>query len=116
MSIYQHVLHGRLRIKVSEVKRQPQQAAEVEQALRQLDGVREVQANPMTGSVLVLFQPELVSPEHIVRTLQSLGCLSSMESPASQASFGQDMSQRLAETVVQSVFEMAMQRVVTALI
>ena len=116
MSIYQHVLHGRLRIKVSEVKRQPQQAAEAEQALRQLEGVREVQANPTTGSVLVLFQPEVVSPEHIVRALQSRGCLSGMESPASQASFVQDMGQRLAETVVQSVFEMAMQRVVTALI
>lgn len=116
MSVYQHVMHGRLRLKVPEVKRRPQKAAEVEQMLGKLDGVTEVQANPTTSSVLVLFQPEGVQSEQVVQRLQNLGCLSGLVNPLPQTHVGQGLGQRIAETVVQSVFEMAMQRVVTALI
>lgn len=116
MNTYIHVLEGRLRIKVPEVKRSPLKASEVVSALQRNAGIRYAHANPTTGSVLVLFDPNVITPEQIIRTLQELGCLSdpytSFQPNPPQSAAGQKMVERL----LQSVFETAVQQAILALI
>jgi copper chaperone CopZ len=111
-----HVLNGRLRIKVPEMKGLPLQAASVMGVLHKLRGVTYVHANPTTGSVLVLFESEMIRPEQIVQTLQETRCLSTAGPAAVQERTQGGIGQRLAETVVHSVFEAAIQRAILALI
>jgi hypothetical protein len=117
MNVYlQHVIEGRLRVKVPEIKRAPLKATEVLQALRRVRGVSHVQTNLTTGSVLVLFESDLLSPEQIVLILQSIGCLVHTSSTALKSGNHKGVAQKLAEVLVQSVFELAVQRAVMALI
>lgn len=48
-----HDIPGRLRIRVPALKRNHQMAARTEGAFKRVSGVASVQANPLTGSVLV---------------------------------------------------------------
>lgn len=114
MSSYLHVIDGRLRIKVPEVKRAPHRATAVVQALQQLDGVTYVRANPTTGNVLVFFDSGTVSPERIVQMMRQEGCWQSdtLAATSSTAASGQQLRDKL----LQSVFETAIQHVILALI
>ena len=58
-SLYVHALEGRLRIKIPKVKGAAGEAQEVERHLRQFTGVEDVSANPITGNVLILYNPRL---------------------------------------------------------
>jgi copper chaperone CopZ len=98
-----------LRIKLPHVKGAPQRALAVEQSLRGLDGVTDVTANPTTGNVLVLFTSAVIGQHDILAALQQTGYLS--DDHAS----GQDR-QRLTSIVVQSALELAIERLVLALI
>ena len=53
-----HFLPGRLRVKSGKVKNNLPFAREVERTLTGLQGVRGVEANPITGSVLLLYDPQ----------------------------------------------------------
>jgi copper chaperone CopZ len=116
MNPYIHVLDGRLRIKVPEVKRAPRKAAEVVRAFQSVHGVTYVQANPTTGSVLVLFESSRITPEQIVQALRDMGCLSTAVQTDGHQGVEKGIGQKLTETVVQSLFETAVQHVITALI
>jgi hypothetical protein len=117
---YLHALEGRLRVKVAAVKGSPQKASEVEQRLYRSDGIIQVTANPITGSVLILYDSQRLSQEAILSHLRTLGCF--VEQPKvpttpkkeeqDQPGFGQELMQ----TVVRSTMEFALQRLVFALI
>lgn len=106
---YLHVLDGRLRIKLPQVKGAPQRALAVEQLLRGLVGVTEVTANPITGNVLVLFTSTVISQHDILAALQQTGYLRNYhtEEPG-QTSF--------LSMVVHSALETVLERLVLALI
>src|SRR2546430_10800149 len=70
-----HMLDGRLRVKVADVKGSPTGAALVEAELGELQGVNRVPANPLTGSVLVLYDPAQVGVEEIMEALRAGGYL-----------------------------------------
>jgi copper chaperone CopZ len=115
MNTYIHILNGRLRIKVPEVKRAPEKASEVVHGLQKLEGVTEVRANPTTGSVLVLFQPDLIDVQRIIQVLQQLGCLVHLYAPM-QRYVAARGAQRLAETILQSALKSAIQKAILGLI
>lgn len=50
---YVHHIAGRVRFKFPQLKNQPDLAVSVEKSLRRLDGVKLVQINPVTGSLLI---------------------------------------------------------------
>ena len=50
-----HALPGRVRVKVAQIKGNPELARQAREKLAGVPGIREVEANPLTGSVLVLF-------------------------------------------------------------
>jgi copper chaperone CopZ len=116
MNPYIHILDGRLRIKVPEVKYAPLKAAEVVRALQSVHGVTHAQANPTTGSVLVLFNSSFITPEQIVQTLRDIGCFATTVQTSEHQSVEKGIGQKLTETVVQSLFETAVQRMIMALI
>jgi hypothetical protein len=53
-----HAIPGRLRLKVADVRENPTLASELRQRLTSLPGVRTVEVNPRTGSVLILYEAE----------------------------------------------------------
>ena len=68
-SDYLHVIAGRLRVKVLQVKRCPVTADRVRKQLEPIEGVTGVDANPITGNVLVYYESHLVDHRHILETL-----------------------------------------------
>lgn len=50
-------------------------AGELESQLAKLHGVAHVQANPLTGYVLVLFDYQVVSHYHVFAVINDIKCL-----------------------------------------
>jgi hypothetical protein len=106
---YLHVLDGRLRIKLPQVKGAPQRALAVEQLLRGLNGVTDVTSNPTTGNVLVLFTSAVTSQHTIIAALQQTGYLR-------DAHTAEQSQTSLMSIVMHSAIEWALERLVLALI
>ena len=109
-----HMLDGRLRIKVADVKGSHTGAALVEAELRELQGVNRVTANPLTGSVLVLYDPAQVGVEEIMEALRAGGYL---RQPAGHAGgTGGSLGSGLGAIMLRATTEFAIQHLITALI
>jgi hypothetical protein len=67
-----HILDGRIRIKVPEVKGSPAMAGEIESQVAKLEGVTHVKANLLTGSVLVLFDAQVISQYQVFAVINDL--------------------------------------------
>jgi hypothetical protein len=63
------ILDGRIRVKVPEVKGSPAMAGEIESRVAKLEGVAHVKANLLTGSVLVLFDAQVISHYQVFAVL-----------------------------------------------
>ena len=70
-----HILDGRIRIKVPEVKGSHAMASEMESQLAKLNGVAHVKANPLTGYVLALFDSQVISHYHVFAVINNINCL-----------------------------------------
>ena len=55
-----HALPGRVRLKVAGIKNNPSLAQEIKQRLSNKAGVSRVQINPITGSVLMYYDPRVI--------------------------------------------------------
>src|SRR5262245_29226089 len=106
---YLHVLDGRVRIKLPQVKGAPRSALAVEQLLGGLEGVTSVTANPITGNVLVLFTAAVIGPQDILATLEQTGYLRDNHTPEPRQT-------RFLSIVVHSVLGTVLERLVLALI
>jgi hypothetical protein len=117
---YVHALDGRLRIKTTVVKGAPDKARAVEQQLGGCAGITQVTANPITGSVLVHYNPSGITQHELLAELRTLGCFHEtpgfqqirQEGKPSQNEFGRD----IVKTVVFSTLEFTVQQLVYALI
>jgi hypothetical protein len=120
ISPYFHALNGRLRIKVAELKGLPIKALEVESQLRKIVGINHNRANPTTGNVLVLYDPANIGQSEVLGALQRLGYLrdnGSIQTAAkSQPRAHEGLGEAMAETLVRTTMELAVQRLVSALI
>jgi hypothetical protein len=69
-----HASPGRIRLKVEDIKNDPRRAQEIENKLRIVSGIRSVQANPLTGSLLLTYdEPDSESMELPFAVAQALG-------------------------------------------
>jgi copper chaperone CopZ len=120
ISPYFHALNGRLRVKVAELKGLPVKALEVEGQLRKIDGINYVRANPTTGNVLVLYDPAKISQYEVLGALQRLGYLRENGNirigARSQLRVYEGLGEAVAETLMRTTMELAVQRLVSALI
>jgi copper chaperone CopZ len=110
---YLHILDGRLRIKVPEVKGSPLKAGEVEEALQRIGAVTHVKANPTTGNVLILFEADKTNQDQILETLRSLNCLQRNGASSHQTA---KVVGVVAQVFLQQAFDVAVKRMMLALI
>jgi hypothetical protein len=119
-STYVHAIDGRLRVKVTTVKGSPAKAAEIAGRLRALEGVRHVKANPITGNVLVLYGPGQIDREEVLAALDleppPVRHQQAWARPEPASRSAQSLFESVAESVVRFTVEIALQRLVSALI
>jgi len=110
MTDYIHALDGRMRIKITAVKGSPAIAEEVTGYLLGSHGIVEVNANPITGNVLVLYDTSHLSQGRILLLLKEAGYLQkSAQVPATPGD-------GLVSVLARAVMETALQSMVMALI
>lgn len=114
-SLYVHALEGRLRIKIPAAKGNGRTAREIERHLRHFAGVDHVSANPTTGNVLILYNSRLTEQGRIISSLQELGYLS-QTSPGAGEADPQGVMEKVTATVAATIMEVALSRLVSALI
>ena len=112
---YFHVLDGRLRIRLAEVKRSAAKAAAVQMMLRDVPGVKDAHVNPMTDSVLVFFDSKVLTHQAIVGKLKGFDCLETAWAPRRRAD-SSGLVHSLSNALVRSVAEFALERMVVALL
>jgi copper chaperone CopZ len=100
-----HVLPGRLRVRLAAIKKAPAMAAQVEQALRQVTGIAEAVANPVTGSVLVRYDAERTTPQTILARLAPYGLSHTWEPEPGLLS---DLTRQLSKTVGMELVKIAL--------
>ena len=117
--VYVHALEGRLRIKVPEVRGATDTAREIESRLRALPAVDQATANPVTGNVLVLYDPRRITHAQIVDLLRSWGCLTGV-APGATVRGDRWMPRRfhvdIFDAIARSTMEFALQQLFVALI
>jgi len=114
MSGHIHHIAGRLRLKLAQLKNQPELARRVEAAIRQVDGVRFVEASSLSGCLLIRYQAVGAERDALLaaieRALDGLGlrgepsrCAASKAAPA--ASAAGLLTEKLIEAAVQKCLE-----------
>jgi copper chaperone CopZ len=116
-SNYLHTAEGRLRIKITGLKRSPETSAIVESNLKSLDGVYHVHANPLTGNLLVLFEPEDTNHEQIISHLKQEGYLkAAQQSPKTDGGDFNGVTKAISNMIIQMAVEAALKRLIFAII
>ena len=110
-SAYVHVVDGRLRIKVPDVKGAPTVACVIESGVRALPGVESVTASAVTGSVVVVHDPEVTEPAEILAAIRALAGIStrprSDPSPAPRIPMGGIFAASLARVAFEAALQQA---------
>jgi hypothetical protein len=71
-----HAIPGRLRLKISRMRRNPALVAEVQKRFSSVQAIRQVVTNPLTGSVLLLYDlKEIFLPGSLGLLLEALSSL-----------------------------------------
>jgi hypothetical protein len=77
---------GRLRLRFSQLRRQPLYAAQVAAAIRGLDGVLSVDANAVTGGLLIVYDVARADKSGLWPSLQAALATHGLREPARQQS------------------------------
>ena len=73
MSYYIHHIAGRLRVKTHLVKRNQNTAEEVQKKLGQINGINSVFVNTVTGSIIISYDTDTLSPQRVLYILKQMG-------------------------------------------
>jgi hypothetical protein len=69
MSYYFHNVPGRLRVKIPILKGRPARIRAVEELLFDLTGIEQIKTNPLTCSVVINYDPDLLDSNDIIQQL-----------------------------------------------
>lgn len=108
LAICVHSTPGRLRLRSSAVKNNPRRAQAVQRVLGEYEGVHRVEANTLTGSVLVAFDPAWVSAGVILRNVAALeeaALPTPMSGDAKRASVGRPLARAVGRVAVEKLIE-----------
>jgi hypothetical protein len=81
MSHYVHSIPGRLRVRSRAFRKQPDKAETARSLLGNLAGVRSVDANAITGSLLIRYDEEIVNSARVLSALAAEGLIEHLPSP-----------------------------------
>lgn len=73
MAQYIHHVPGRLRVKLTLLKRNDAQAADLHVLLEALLGIHKINVNPVTGSVTIHYEQGMITPQAIMQVLYDYG-------------------------------------------
>lgn len=76
MEFYVHHVPGRLRVRIPAIRKNHRKAHQINELL-DVYGVDELKVNPLTGSVVVKFDPSQVTPEQLLQLLKAEGLFDS---------------------------------------
>jgi copper chaperone CopZ len=93
MQSYCHSVPGRLRIKIPQLRHQPARGERTKRILQGIDGVTSVTFNPLTGSLVVLFDSDRTAAERISGRLCELGVLDAADTIATDEHIRNAMAQ-----------------------
>lgn len=117
---YVHALNGRLRIKIPELKGNSLRAQEIENQFNLMTGMQQVSANPVTGSLLFTYDPQLLRHEEIWSGLRELGYLRDHSgghiSLLGSNSGTHGVVEKITTTLASGLMEVALTRLVGAFI
>jgi copper chaperone CopZ len=116
---YLHVMDGRVRVKVPEMKRSASKALHVEEVIKSLEGITRVWPNPTTGNVLVYFDSAKLTHTDILLALKRAGYLREENSaPSFQVSerVVDTVSNAVARSIADVLMQRAMERAIVALL
>lgn len=102
ISTYYHSLDGRLRVKAPGIKGRREKASEIEQRMTCIKGIIKVEASPVTGSILIYFDPAHANADSIARHLISLDVF---EIFFIHAHKGESIGQAVGKTAIQTLLE-----------
>ncbi len=75
MTVYMHCVPGRMRLKSPGWKSFPDEGEQARRALQSLPGVRSAAFTPLTGSLVVHFDPHAVLADEITEALSAKGLI-----------------------------------------
>ena len=73
MKPYIHHVPGRLRVKIPGLKGDPERGRKAADLIEAMDGIDTVKVTPLTGSVIVHYDPDLAMPSRILDALKANG-------------------------------------------
>ena len=79
-----HHVRGRLRVRLEQLKRNDERARAVKNDIATARGITSVEVNVLTGSLLVYYDPKLLTADAVLATIRDRGKLR-LESPRPQA-------------------------------
>lgn len=127
MTAYIHHIPGRVRVRIARLKGSERFALEIEQHLRSQRGVRTAVANPLTGNVLIHYDPTLTDITQFTPALEPYegqisrnGSARSLPEKDTGPKKGPGQTRVLAyfltRAIVSSLIETAIQRAVVGVI
>lgn len=113
-----HHVPGRLRVKISGLKRNEGQARQLAMQMGGRHGVLDARANARTGSLLIHYDIEQVDSVALLEELQNSGFIGKtvMPPPMPANGGGIQLSQKISDTVVNKLVEKVVERSAIALI
>jgi copper chaperone CopZ len=114
MTGYIHHVAGRLRLKLPQMWRDPRRAQEIQSATCRIEGVTSVEANVVTGSLLIRYDAHKVDAETIMSAMAEMGLLSAPT--RARGSQNRSTPSPLADKVVDVLVEKLIERSTIALV
>lgn len=68
---YMHHLPGRLRVRNPMFRNNPSLMGEIEHCFKAAQGVSKIAANPLTGSVTLTYDPDVLAPEKVLEIFEA---------------------------------------------
>jgi hypothetical protein len=128
MSHYVHSTPGRLRVKTQTFKSRPENAEAASAFLSGLKGIQSVECNPITGSLLIRYDEDVVKSARILGALVAQGLIEHFPPPrpsprvsksaggSSWRRVAEGLSETLPDMIADLIAEKVAQRAVVALV
>lgn len=110
MQYYYHDVPGRLRVRSPKLKGNPAQCRTVEDFLGRHVGVQAVSANPVTGSVVVNYDPKHASSKALMDTLSREGYFH-VEKAVTSERYINDSTGKIGQLVGKAVLSLCVEKV-----
>jgi len=72
MKYYVHHIPGRLRVRIPSLKKDPRKIEDIK-AILQINGIQKTRVNPLTGSVVINYDPDILTSRYLLDVLKTSG-------------------------------------------